>query len=262
MMSDHIMTPRMAGQGPPRQEKDPVTGKFKWGESQLTGARELPKPHQGERSAWMIGHVKDDLAYFARIEETKAHGSTLPNPNKEFTQRTNERTRFTKAERFQSMTKQYVSKGHNQANLCTEGPGPKYASKVTHLDLKTHIRPAWGFGVPTQFNGTRASFLKGKVKDGYMYRAIPATSEKSADVAPTNYQPNRHLSITKRRSVNHVFGNAARFGPEKKIFQGKKFARAIVGIATPGPAYAPLNGTIARYTKKNSTATPAGKWCP
>jgi len=210
-----------------------------------------------DRTAWMIGATKDDLAYFADVADKGGPGAYSPDHNS--TKNTGPRPKFGKDARFQAMTRQYVSKAHNQANLCAEGPGPKYLSAVTQLDLVTPLNAKWGMGKPTEFNTTRDSFLQGQIKDGYMYRAIPATGEKKAEVSAASYSPEL-INVCKTRSVQHKFDKNDRFKFVQKQYQGKKMAAT--GLSSPGPAYAPENGTLAKWAKKGNTATPQGKWCP
>jgi hypothetical protein len=245
MMHDHVQAPRMHGY--PKTATPSLR-------------TEIPNPAK-DRTAWMIGQTKDDLAYFADVADGNGPGHYKPDVA--VVKPKAQRLRFTKDARFQPMTKQYVSKAHNQANLCTAGPGPRYLSQVTQMDLNRGVKPRWGFGKPTEFNTTRNSFLQGQIKDGYMYRALPATGEKKAVVSPATYAPKYLETSRTRRSVQQKFSRNDRFKTSKKQYQGKKMAHHSIGMDSPGPSYSPQNNTLARWAKKGqASSTPKGKWCP
>lgn len=222
------------------------------------GTHVMPNPAK-DRTAWMIGRTQDDLAYFADVAD--GNGPAWYKPDVAVIKPLANRPKFPKDPRFQPMTKQYVSKGHNQANLCTAGPGPKYRSETTQMDLNKGVPPRWGMGRATEFNTSRNSFLQGKIKDGYMYRAIPATADKKAVVSAASYSP-KYLETAKRRSIQQRFDKNDRFKNAKKQYQGKKMAHNSIGMDSPGPSYAPQNNTLSKWAKKGNQATPAGKWCP
>lgn len=238
------------GSNPPSRSELPKTYLVK-------GNPKMPNPSK-DRTAWMIGQTRDDLAYFAHVCEKGGPGAYEQSPTPIKPQ--NHRVKFTKETRFNPMTMQYVSKAHNQANLCTEGPGPKYMSNVTQLDLTNPVNPKWRLRASTEFNTQRNSFLQGQIKGGYMYRAIPATGEKLANVNPQTYEPDP-IKNSKPKSVQQPFDKNDRFKFAHKQYQNNRMAA--VGLNSPGPNLNPENGTLAKSAKKSpATTTPQGKWCP
>lgn len=91
--------------------------------SPASGAHSLPHPSK-DRTAWMIGITKNDLAYYSNIAGNM--GPAFYNPSISQTTQASPRNVFEKNRRFMSLTHRYISKDHNLANLCTAGPGPKY----------------------------------------------------------------------------------------------------------------------------------------
>lgn len=215
--------------------------------------KEMPHPSK-DRTAWMIGMVKHDLAYYNNIagHMGPAHYNQDCSPIKV----TNPRNVFSKNKRFQSLTTQYVSKEHNLANLCTAGPGPKYFPKVNNTDLQDDSAPKYSFR--SKDVSDRSAFLNQMVKGGYIYQARPATSAHAANVGPANYSPS--TKQTKTNAPRPLWTKADRFKTDKQ-FISHKHTRAKVGLNSPGPIYMPTNFDCGKLTKA-ATSTPAGKWCP
>lgn len=215
----------------------------------------IPHPSK-DRTAWMIGIVKSDLAYYNNIA-----GNLGPAGYKQDVApicKQNPRMVFPKNQRFASHTKQFISKEHNDVNLCTAGPGPKYQPKLNNLDLTEELPPKFSFR--SKGVSDRSAFLNQMVKGGYIYQARPATSAHAANVGPANYSPNSKASQS--QAPRPMWTKADRFNNQDKQFISHKHTRAKIGLNSPGPVYNPTNLDLASQKKKTATSTPAGKWCP
>lgn len=215
----------------------------------------MPNPSK-DRTAWMIGATKDDMAYFASVSEKQgpAAYNTDPSPIKN---RAN-RAVFTRENRSGNK--------NGPATFGTFGPGPMYLPIKFRLDYVKDKNPSWGMGPPGPKDGTqRQSFVFGQIKNGSMYRAIPATSDK-ASVDPATYRPDYIKHVLQRASVP-CFAKQDRFGADAlKRYTGKKHSKNSAGLYSPGPIYNPENGSISTWAARGrlgtSKQTPAGKWCP
>lgn len=236
--SNHVQSPLMRGE-PAKPDKP--------------GTRpSMPNPSK-DRTAWMIGKTKNDMAYFSNVADIQ--GPAAHRPNMDVVKTRSNRVLFTRYTRDNAM----------EATLtCT--PGPAYFPEKSAADFTRDKPPAWNMGPAPADPNSRQAFIFGKVKNGYMYRAIPATSEKGAIVTPMTYEP-KYLEHFKRRSIQQKWGRAERFHITKKkkplnLYGGKKHAKASAGIDSPGPIYESIVGNIEHFTKKGNTSTPAGRWCP
>lgn len=202
--------------------------------------KSMPNPAK-DRTAWLIGTTKNDLAYYSNVAAQM--GPALYDQDTAPIKRRNERTVFGKDSRFRSITKQYISKDHNMANLCTASPGPKYYSEiVTNNTLVTDQQPAYTFRSKGDSVADRASFLKSEVMNGYIYQARPSTAHRGVNVGPANYAPD--FKVNQNRAPRAIWGKADRFRPCKKIFISKKHSQDLQGTASPGPQYRPVNGDM------------------
>lgn len=196
----------------------------------------LPRPSK-DRTAWMIGTTKDDLAYFSDMAAMM--GPAMYNNDPAPIKRRNERTIFGKDPRFQPHSKQYVAKELNDANLCTAGPGPKYYPQ-THNGLLTNDQaPLFSFRSKGDNVADRGSFLKQAVINGYIYQARPSTSDPGVNVGPSNYSAD--FNVNKDRAPRPIWGKSNRF---QRHFIGKKFIQDTKGKHSPGPAYMPENHSM------------------
>jgi len=218
----------------------------------------LPHPSK-DRTAWMIGTTKADLAYYSNIASHM--GPAFYTPRVEPVMPSSPRALFSKNRRFMPLTHRYISKEHNEANLCTASPGPKYAPKMSHLDLTARVAPEYSFGGRNLSD--RSAFVHGQVgRDGHMYTARPATSDPLTNVSPAQYAV-RH-GVVESASPRPLWGKADRFATENKIFISKRHEKSMVGGHSPGPKYAPQNYDISTNLRRQGKPAnvPAGKWCP
>lgn len=221
-------------------------------------ARSMPHPSR-DRTAWMIGSTKNELAYYNNIAGNM--GPAFYNPSLHHTTPTSPRALFSKNRRFMSLTHRYISKEHNNSNLCTASPGPQYNPKLSHLDLTRAFAPEYSFG--GQGVSDRGAFVHGAIKRGYLYTARPATSDPHTNVGPAQYRV-RHERVEKA-SPRPVWGRADRFAAQDKIFLSKRHQRAKLGGAgLDAPMYYPRNHELANNLKQSGKPAniPAGKWCP
>lgn len=217
----------------------------------------LPHPSK-DRTAWMIGITKNDLAYYSNIATNT--GPAFYTPSISQTTDASPRTAFSKNRRFQNLAHQYISREHNMSNLCTAGPGPKYSPRQCQLDLTTQHSPDYSFGGRNVAN--RSSFIHGAVKNGYMYMARPATSDPHSNVGPAQYTVK--AEITEHSSPRPQWAKADRFTAQDKIYISRRHIRSKLGNSSPGPIYAPTNYDIATNLKQAGKPAniPSGKWCP
>lgn len=239
----------------------------------------LPNPNK-DRTAWVIGTTKDDLAYYSNIADTK--GPYLI-PDMGVVKRKANRVKFSKQGRFKSIKgkkqsiRRYISKGHNMAYLCTESPGPlAYTQTINPVDLNRPRAPKWGIGDPTKFNTTRASFLESKIKGGYLYRAKAATAEriiqmddgvvKEPGVGPAAYEPD--MKVIKRTYNRQGMDRMPRFDtknkkPQTKRYISQKHTRCKVGLTSPGPIYEFQAREMGYQSQKKANSSKQdGAWCP
>lgn len=216
----------------------------------------LPHPSK-DRTAWLIGTTQNDLAYYSNIA---AHmGPAFYSPQTSQTKSLSPRALFSKERRFTSLTNQYVSKEHNNANLCTASPGPKYMPGFSRTDLVSNVPPSYSFGSKGDSVSDRSSFIHAKVQDGYLYAAKPATSENTANVGPANYSP--RPATVKNMAPRPVWTKADRFRNMDKVFISRKHSRAKQGNHSPGPMYYPKNYDMGNIRGRGGQV-PSGKWCP
>jgi len=200
----------------------------------------LPNPYHG-RQSFMIGKCSSDLCYYDSLADK--HGPQFY-PNLDQVQRKNERAVMGKADRFISLTKQYVSKGHNDANLCTASKGPKYYPQLGNIDNVTNKGPEYSFRSKGDTVSNRTSFLESKLQNGYIYQAAPATL--SANVSSSQYSPDKNVVLCK--APNRSFGKNERFGrANDKQYISRKHSQAQRGLDTPA-AYAYENNCIGKKT--------------
>jgi hypothetical protein len=221
-------------------------------------AAALPHPSK-DRTAWMIGTTKNDLAYYSNIAGNM--GPAFYNPSIAQTTQASPRNVFSKNRRFMSLTHRYISKEHNMANLCTASPGPKYAPKQCHLDLTSRFPPEYSFG--GRGLSDRGQFVHGAIsKTGYMYTARPATSDPNTNVGPAQYVVK--AQITEMASPRPIWSKADRFAPMDSLFISKRHVRSKLGLNSPGPKYAPTNYDISANLRQSGKPAniPSGKWCP
>lgn len=207
----------------------------------------LPSAYHG-RQSFMIGKCKGDLCYYDSLAEK--HGPQF-HPNRDQVQRKNERAVMGREQRFISLTKQYVSKDHNDANLCTASMGPKYYPQQGNIDTTTNKGPEYSFRSKGDTVSNRTSFLARKIQNGYIYQAAPATL--AANVSSSQYSPDKSVVLCK--APNRSFGKCDRFGKANdKQYISRKHSQAQKGLETPA-AYAYENGCIG---KKSFNA--GGRW--
>lgn len=225
-----------------------------------TSVHELNRtlPHcNRDRTSWIIGVAKNDMIGY--YDMAAKMGPAGYSPSMSLSKPQNPRPNFPKGGRFTSLTKQYISKDHNEANLCTAGPGPKYTSEVSQIDLVTDKSPHFSFR--SKGVADRASFLNTSIHDGYIYQAKPATNDKLSNVSPSTYSPDE--SVIKNRAPRPQWGKAERFSVgSKKQYISKKHARVKVGRGSPGPMYSPKNYDMYQDSTAKRVVTVAGKWCP
>lgn len=214
-------------------------------------------PHcNRDRTSWIIGTAKNDMIGF--YDMAAKMGPAGYHPVTTQTKPQNPRTKFPQGQRFAPLTQQYISKEHNNANLCTAGPGPKYTPGVSHMDLVTDTGPEFSFR--SKGVADRASFLNAQISDGYIYQAKPATSDKNSNVAPATYYPD--MSVIKNRAPRNACPKTDRFGGERTRFISRKHARVGAGYNSPGPVYAPSNYDMYQVGTAKKVVPVAGKWCP
>lgn len=248
-LGDHAMSPLYKGGVDGAEEKKEGT------DGAQSPSKSLGIPHPGkDRTAWMIGVTKNDLAYYSDIAGDMGPAHYTPNPS--FVKHTSPRTMFEKNERFQGIASRYMGKEFAESSFCLNSPGPKYKPDRTHLDLKTQSAPRYSFGGKGIQH--RASFLNASIKNGYMYAARPATCDKQSNVSPANYEPKN--SLTSMTSPRPVWGKADRFKDYNHRFISEKHNKTMA-TASPGPMYYPTNNNVGSPRKKAGTV-PAGKWCP
>ena len=191
----------------------------------------MPHPSK-DRTAWMIGMVKADLAYYSNIA-----GDVGPARYQQDVTPIRARAPtniFSRNPRFQDQAKQYINKEMNLANMCTAGPGPKYLPRCNNTDLQVETAPSYTFR--SKDVSDRSAFLNQMVKNGYIYQARPATSAHTANVGPSNYSPS--TTQTMGRAPRPIWTKADRFGQDK-LFISHKHAKAKPGLNSPGPVYNP-----------------------
>lgn len=215
-------------------------------------------PHPGrDRTAWLIGTTKNEMAYYSDIASTIGPAAYKPSVAHDSTKPTAPVANFPKNPRFSSLTHRYMSKEHNEANLCTASPGPRYYPEKSHLDFRAKTAPAHSFGS----NGMtdRSKFIQGVIKNGYLYNARPATSDNHTNVGPANYspQPDQVQSTAPRPK----WSKADRFRTNGRIFISKKHAKTMGGLHSPGPQYYPKNYDMGDRKEKPGTVAP-GVWSP
>lgn len=211
----------------------------------------LPSAYKG-RQSFMIGKCKGDLCYYDSMSEV--HGPKFY-PNMTEVQRTNERAVMGKANRFTSLTKQYVSKEHNMANLCTASQGPKYNPNLGNMDLTTDKRPSYSFRSKGANPANRTSFLGSEIRNGYVYQSAPATlDKKGGGVSSCQYSPIKERVLC--RAPKRSFPKDDRFGASNaKQYVSRKHSLAMRGQTTPA-AYVFNNGNIGTGSKHNNSS----KW--
>lgn len=233
----------------------------------------LPNPNK-DRTAWVLGTTRDEMAYYSNVSEmngpAKYEQSVAPIKNKNHRVVFGRQGKFGKNARG-TITRQYLSKAHNVAYLCTEGPGPKYTPETSQIDLVRNKPPKWVFSPETEFNTTRSSFLDSSIKGGYLYRAKPATQEileregthkKGPGAGPTSYSPN--MKAVKKKYNTQPTGREQRFGKiQHKRFISKKHTRGQVGNNSPGPVdYYQGKDMFAKIKRRTRNTQRAGTWCP
>jgi len=176
------------------------------------------------------------------------------------------RTLFDKNRRFSPLTQRYLSKEHNQANLCTASPGPQYSPKQCQLDLTSLFAPEYSFG-GRGLTTDRSKYIHATVKGGYLYSARPSTSTGEINVSPAQYDIGSASRLVSPRSPRPVVSRAARFASSANgaPFVSKKHtAKSNLGMCSPGPMYNPPNESLSEKVKQRSkkARAPAGKWCP
>ena len=209
----------------------------------------VPNPGK-DRTAWMFGHTKNDMAYYRNIADSQGPGGKVPNMDTVKKRATG--VKFTKYSRDQART----------ADMACS-PGPIYKFEKSAIDYNTKKAANYRMGPAPKDPNARQDWIFGKVKHGYMYRSIPATCEKGSIVTPLSYRP-RHLEVRTSRRPRQPFAKQERFGQASlKQYQGKKHTRASIGLHSPGPCYQVLNGDVAHWANsKKRVAAPAGAWCP
>lgn len=221
----------------------------------------LPHPTR-DRTAWMIGTTEGDVLGFHDIAER--NGPATYHPETTQTKPLNARAVFAKDPRFKSLTGQFISKEHNQANLCTGSPGPKYYSKTHNTDLTKGKTPHYSFR--SKGIGHRDNFLNSRIEGDYIYQSKPGTNEKTAtvsvDVSPSTYSPDSN--VVKNKAPRPQWTKAERFEPSPfagahKQFISRKHTRVKAGMHAPGPQYAPSNFDMYQPNKRTQVT---GKWCP
>jgi hypothetical protein len=219
--------------------------------------KSMPHPNR-DRTGWIIGGVENDINSFSSVAETNGPNKYYPDMGQAKPQ--NPRTKFGQDRRFKSLTKQYVSKEHNQANLCTGSPGPHLYPENSITELRKNRPPAYSFRSKGDTVSNRSGFMESKIVNGYLYQAKPATNEKLTSVAPNSY-PLTDTNVTRDRAPRPKWTKAERFGvAHEKQFISRKHARAKTGLSSPGPNnYNPSNYDM--YQKNRRTFVP-GKWCP
>lgn len=198
-------------------------------------------PHPSNRNGFMIGKVEKDLNQYKSNSETMGPNKYYPGLTQ--TKPQVPRAKFGQDRRFRSMTKQYVTKEHNQANLCTASPGPCYMTHETtyNVALQKDKAPEFSFRSRGDTVSDRSAFLKSKIQGGYIYQSQPATSGK-ANVSAATYSGDHN--VTKQKAPRALQSKQDRFFAGQ--FQSKKAAaRTNKNKASPGPSvYAPDNYTI------------------
>jgi hypothetical protein len=204
----------------------------------------------------MIGVVNRDLCSYTNASEFQGPANYLP--SQEPVKPKNPRAVFGRDGRFASLTRQYISKEHNQANLCTASRGPKYTPKTSNMDLQKNSAPKYSFRSKGDKVADRGSFLNAKIQEGYIYQAKPATGDKT-DVSAATYTPN--MGTTKTLYPRAYVGRAQRFGSATQYIS-RKHTKTNQGINSPGPAkYNHTHSDLA--TQKKPTRTPKlGTWTP
>lgn len=222
------------------------------------GEAEQDMPHPSrDRTAWMIGITKNDLAYYSHIATRM--GPAFYQPTDKLTTPASPRAPFEKNKRFMSLTHRYISKEHNNVNLCTASPGPKYSPRTSHIDTLTPRPPEYSFGGKGSVSD-RSSFVHGKVQKGYIYKARPATSDPHTNVSPANYEVKTH--IIDPSAPRPVWTKADRFKDMDRLYISRKHVRSKLGMNSPGPMYNPPNYTIGSARAHKPAIVPPGKWCP
>lgn len=220
--------------------------------------KEMPHPSK-DRTAWMIGTCRNDMAYMAAISEKNGPAQYAPNHNKvkfEYP-----RNKFGQDKRFQSLTKQYLNKELNTINYCTAGPGPMYYPPTSNTDLETTKPFEYSFRSKGDTVSDRGSFLNAVIKGGYLYQSKPATNNANGGVGPANYKPN--LDAVNTTAPRPKWGVADRFKVGNKMFISKKHSKAMTGAHSPGPKYNAPNGTLKNDLESKPTGNPVqGKWTP
>jgi len=244
-------------QGPVYKPKN----KAKAPENVLELNKTLPHPTR-DRTAWMIGSTEGDVLGFFDIAER--NGPATYSPQTTLTKRTNERAVFGKDPRFKSLTGQFISKEHNQANLCTASPGPKYVPNTSNTDLTKGNTPEYSFR--SKGIGNRDRFLNSKIEGDYIYGAKPGTNETTPtskiDVSSCTYSPDSN--VVKNKAPRPKWTKAERFEESPfagahKQFISRKHTRVKAGMHAPGPQYMPTNYDLYQPNKRTQVA---GKWCP
>lgn len=224
--------------------------------------KEMPHPSK-DRTAWMIGTCRNDMAYMAAISEKNGPAQYAPDHNR--VKHTYPRNKFGQDKRFQSLTKQYLNKELNTINYCTAGPGPKYFPPTSNTDLETSKGPEYSFRSKGDLVSDRGSFLNATIKGGYLYQSKPATNgdgkKGGMNVGPANYTPD--MNVICATAPRPKWGVADRFKVGNKIFISKKHSKGMTGDHSPGPKYNALNGTLTNeLTAKPTGVAVAGKWTP
>jgi hypothetical protein len=197
-------------------------------------------PHPGARNGFMIGKVEKDINHYKSNSEVMGPNKYYPGLTQ--TKPQVPRAKFGQDRRFKSMTKQYVTKEHNMANLCTASPGPCYATHDTtyNVALQKDKAPEYSFRSRGDTVSDRGAFLKSRIKGGYIYQSQPATSGK-ANVSAATYSGDHN--VTKQKAPRALQSKQDRFYAGQ--YQSKKASRANKGKQSPGPCmYAPDNYTI------------------
>lgn len=195
-------------------------------------AKMLPHPSK-DRTSFMIGTIKNEMAYTSSVSSTI--GPAAYKPDFSISKPREPRNKFGMNPRFQSLTKQYLSKELNTINFCTAGPGPKYLVTQSNIDLETGKAPSYSFRSKGDTVADRSSFLSKSMKEG---------------VGPAKY--NCSTAPICQQLPRPVMGKANRWANGQA---------AAPGLSSPGPKYNPANGELAEILQK-SAVTVAGKWAP
>lgn len=247
-----------------------------------TAATSLPVGHPGrERTAWMLGTVKGEVACFREIPEYNGPAQfnytmdkVLPVPP---------RHAITSTRRFGPMTSGDPSAPEPVENFGRATPGPKYDVETSAAELRRPAPPRHSFGskgAPSR----RSGFINASIKGGYIYHARPAHLQAVSTARPRTRggaeeggaavraaQPAAGGPVKDGEGPDQRGGNIADGTGElncysvaaaKPRFPWSKSIRTVYLAKTvsPGPIYYSHEHELSR-DRRHAVVQP-GKWCP